>query len=287
MRRALSGLNTNVTRFSNLTTIYNRIPRLAMTTRKLSVSETTNKKPKLENGEKNPEQETPLQATQTLLKTKAKVWKPLVWIDCEMTGLNVYEDHIIEICCIITDGHMNIIDSEGYESTIYYPKEVLDNMNEWCVDQHGKSGLTAKVLENTDRTLEKVQDELLEYIKRFVEPNKGIMAGNSIHMDKFFMNREFPRVIDYLHYRLIDVSTIMEIGHRHNPELMKLFPKKDGNHTAKSDILESIAQLKWYKKHYLKSKDDVKDFINENKPAAEAPATETGPVATEATKIKE
>lgn len=240
-----------------------------MSTRKLSVGESTNKKPKIDSTSTNSAPESALEATQSFLKAKPKVWKPLVWIDCEMTGLNVYEDHIIEICCIITDGHMNIIDKEGYESTVYYPKSVLDNMNEWCIDQHGKSGLTAKVLKNTDRTLEKVQQELLEYIKRFVDPNKGIMAGNSIHMDKFFMNREFPQVIDYLHYRLIDVSTVMEIGHRHNPELMKLFPKKDGNHTAKSDILESIAQLKWYKKHYLKSKDDVKDFIAQHKEQAE------------------
>lgn len=202
---------------------------------------------------------------QTLINSKKPVWKPLVWIDCEMTGLNVFEDHIIEICCIITDGNLNIIDEEGFESTVYYPKETMDNMNEWCVNQHGKSGLTAKILDNPQCELSKVQDDLLNYIKQHVELNRGIMAGNSIHMDKFFMMREFPKVVDYLHYRLIDVSSIMEIGYRHNPELMKLYPKKQGNHTARSDILESIDQLKWYKKNYLKSDTDTKELIEKNK----------------------
>lgn len=200
-----------------------------------------------------------------IINSKKPIWKPLVWIDCEMTGLNVFEDHIIEICCIITDGNLNVIDEKGFESTIYYPKNVLDSMNEWCVNQHGKSGLTAKVLENPQCELSKIEEDLLKYIKQYVEPSKGIMSGNSIHMDKFFMMREFPKIIDYLHYRLVDVSSIMEVGYRHNPELMKLFPKKQGNHTAKSDILESINQLKWYKLNYLKGEVDTKDLIEEQK----------------------
>lgn len=202
---------------------------------------------------------------QNIINSKRPIWKPLVWIDCEMTGLDVFQDHIIEICCIITDGNLEIVDEKGFESTVYYPKEVLDGMNEWCVNQHGKSGLTTKVLENPQCKLSDIENELMEYIKQYVQPNKGIMAGNSIHMDKFFMMREFPKIIDYLHYRLIDVSSIMEVGYRHNPELMKLFPKKEGNHTARSDILESINQLKWYKQNYLKSELDTKELIEKNK----------------------
>lgn len=187
-------------------------------------------------------------------KLLSALYKPLVWIDCEMTGLDVGKDHIIEICCIITDGNLNVIDANGYESTVYVPKKVLDNMNEWCVNQHGKSGLTAKVLANPQQTLAKVQEELLAYIQMYIpEPRTSLLAGNSVHMDKFFMMKEFPKVIDHLHYRLVDVSSIMEVGFRHNPALMKLFPKKQGNHTAKSDILESINQLKWYRDHYLRS----------------------------------
>lgn len=182
------------------------------------------------------------------------IYKPLVWIDCEMTGLNVTQDNIIEICCIITDGHLNVIDDEGYESTVYVPKKVLDNMGEWCVTHHGDLGLTAKVLANPQNTLSKVQKELLEYIQSYIpDSREGIMAGNSIHMDKFFMMREFPDVIEHLHYRLVDVSSVMEIARRHNPDLLNLAPRKKGAHTARSDILESINQLKWFRENYLRS----------------------------------
>lgn len=187
-------------------------------------------------------------------KCSSAIFKPLVWIDCEMTGLDIAQDHIIEICCIITDGNLNIIDEEGYESTVYVPKKVLDNMNEWCVNQHGQSGLTAKVLANPQQSLSKVQNELLEYIRSYIpDPRTSLLAGNSVHMDKFFMMKEFPEVINHLHYRLVDVSSIMEVGFRHNPALMRLFPKKKGSHTAKSDILESINQLRWYRENYLRS----------------------------------
>ncbi|KAK6198026.1 oligoribonuclease mitochondrial precursor [Scheffersomyces amazonensis] len=188
---------------------------------------------------------------------------PLVWIDCEMTGLEVLkDDHIIEICCIITDGDLNIIDKDGYESTVYYPVSVLDNMNQWCIEQHGKSGLTEKVLANPQRTLEKVEKELYDYIIKYIPKTRtGLLAGNSIHMDKFFMMKEFPKVIEHLHYRVMDVSTIMEFGFRHNPKLMKVAPKKETLHTARSDILESINQLKWYKENYFKSEEDVNQII--------------------------
>lgn len=196
----------------------------------------------------------PVAARSVKRRLSTPIHRPLVWIDCEMTGLDIAKDHIIEICCIITDGNLNIIDPVGYESTVYVSKRVLDNMGEWCVNQHGKSGLTAKVLANPHKTLAVVQMELLEYIQSYItEPRTALLAGNSVHMDKFFMMKEFPRVIDHLHYRLVDVSLIMEVGFRHNPALMKLFPKKNGSHTAKSDILESINQLKWYTENYLRS----------------------------------
>lgn len=248
---------------------------LVSNTRKLSID---NSEAAAENIAKKlkPLDENKLNTLQFIQSTAPKkVFKPLVWIDCEMTGLDIKNDNIIEICCIITDGNLKIIDETGYESTVYVTKEKLDSMNEWCVNQHGKSGLTAKILANPDRTLDKVQVELLDYIKSHIdEPNKALLAGNSVHMDKFFMMKEFPKVIDYLHYRLIDVSSIMEVGWRHNPELMKLFPKKVGTHTAKSDILESINQLKWYWDHYLKSEKDSAAFIQSEKAKLEAHAPE-------------
>lgn len=200
---------------------------------------------------------------QALLRKTKKVDNPLVWIDCEMTGLDVFgDDHIIEVCCIITDGDLNVVDEEGYESTVYYSKERLDSMGEWCVSQHNLSGLVAKILDHPEQTLERVQQELLSYIVKYIPQSRvGILAGNSIHMDKIFLMKDMPRVTDHLHYRLVDVSTIMEFGRRHNPELMKCCPKKTGLHTAKSDILESLAQLKWYRDYYFKNKQETKDVV--------------------------
>lgn len=196
--------------------------------------------------------------------------KPIVWIDCEMTGLDHTKDRIIEICCIVTDGELNILDkdpvgSKCYESVIHYDKAIMDSMNEWCIEHHGASGLTEKVI-NSTKTKEQVEEELLEYIKKFIpEKNVGILAGNSIHMDRLFMLKDFPKVIDHLFYRLIDVSTIMEVSKRHNPELASVVPRKEAAHTAKKDILESIKQLKWYMKHYLKAPAETSQFVEKRR----------------------
>ncbi|SMN20053.1 similar to Saccharomyces cerevisiae YLR059C REX2 3'-5' RNA exonuclease [Maudiozyma saulgeensis] len=210
------------------------------------------------------------QTTKKLVKgavlkdSKGRISKPIVWIDCEMTGLDHHNDHIIEICCVITDGNLNIVDKEDnncYESVIHCDKSIMDKMGEWCIEHHGESGLTEKVLKSK-KTKEQVEDELLEYIKKYIpDENVGILAGNSIHMDRLFMLKEFPKVINHLFYRLIDVSTIMEVGRRFNPEIVNVFPKKETAHTAKKDILESIAQLEWYNEHYLKSPEETKDFV--------------------------
>ncbi|ODV93050.1 hypothetical protein PACTADRAFT_38521 [Pachysolen tannophilus NRRL Y-2460] len=176
--------------------------------------------------------------------------KPIVWIDCEMTGLDVFNDHIIEICCIITDKDLNIIDEEGYESVIHYDKSIMDKMNEWCIEHHGSSGLTQKVIESS-KTLQQVENELLAYISKYISPNKGVLAGNSVHMDRIFMVREMPKIVDYLFYRIIDVSTITEICKRHNPTIANKCPNKKCEHTAKADILESIEQLKWFQANYF------------------------------------
>lgn len=168
-----------------------------------------------------------------------------------MTGLDSFNDHIIEICCILTDANLNIIEEKGFEKVIHYPKDVMDSMNEWCVNQHGKSGLTQKVLES-ENTLADVEEQLLKYLREHIgRERRGVLAGNSVHQDRMFMAREFPKVIEYLHYRQVDVSTIREVGVRHNPKLMMQVPPKTHQHTAKADILESIAELKWYYDNYL------------------------------------
>lgn len=102
-------------------------------------------------------------------------------------------------------------------------------MDEWCTTTHTKSGLIDKVLAHPEATTDKIETELLNYIQRYVtKPRVGVLAGNSIHMDKFFMMKQFPKVIDYLHYRVVDVSTIMEFGQRHAPTLMSYSPGKKG-----------------------------------------------------------
>ncbi|CDO95741.1 unnamed protein product [Kluyveromyces dobzhanskii CBS 2104] len=191
--------------------------------------------------------------------------QPIVWIDCEMTGLDHVNDKIIEICCIITDGQLNVVDENGYESVIHCEKSVMDNMNEWCVNQHGLSGLTQKVLDS-EKTREQVEEELLSYIKKYIpDQRKGVLAGNSVHMDRLFMLKEFPKVIDHLFYRIIDVSSIMEVARRHNPQLASVSYQKTAAHTAKADILESIDQLKFYETHYLKSEAETKEFVDKRR----------------------
>lgn len=196
--------------------------------------------------------------------TKFDNLKPIVWIDCEMTGLDHTKDHIIEICCLITDKNLNLLDNKGYESVIHYPKETMDQMNQWCIDHHGSSGLTEKVIKS-DKSLETVENQLLTYIESFVSKGVGILAGNSVHMDRIFMLREMPKITDYLTYRIIDVSSIMEFSKRHNNKLNMLMPKKKGCHTAREDILESIQQMKYYRDFYFKGPDEIdgKKIFNE------------------------
>lgn len=173
-----------------------------------------------------------------------------MWIDCEMTGLNHQTDNIIELSCFLTNSKLDLLEPEGFSRVIHCPKEKLDQMDEWCTKTHTNSGLVDKVLASR-HTAESVQEELLKYIKRFAEPKKGVLAGNSVHVDKLFLMREFPEVNDYLHYRIVDVSSLKEIGIRHNPQLVRQHPPKKMKHTAREDILESIDELRWYYNNYL------------------------------------
>ncbi|KAG1189990.1 hypothetical protein G6F36_003466 [Rhizopus arrhizus] len=126
---------------------------------------------------------------------------PLVWIDCEMTGLDIKEDHLIEIAVLITDGDLNIV-AKGPELVIYQPKEIMDSMNEWCTEHHGKSGLTQKVLESKITTKE-AERQVFEFLQQHIPKGVAPLAGNSVHADKVFLNKEMPSIVDYLHYRIV------------------------------------------------------------------------------------
>ncbi|KAH3671410.1 hypothetical protein WICMUC_004707 [Wickerhamomyces mucosus] len=190
------------------------------------------------------------------IDTKSSTYQPIVWIDCEMTGLDVFNDHIIEIACIITDGDLNIVDP-GYESVVHCDKSIMDQMNEWCISHHGASGLTDKVI-NSTKVHSEVETELLSYIQKFTNKGTAVLAGNTVHMDRIFLYREFPKIVDWLHYRIIDVSSFRELGHRHNKNMMQNCPRKREAHTAMSDILESIAQMKWLRDNYLIGPNETK-----------------------------
>lgn len=133
---------------------------------------------------------------------------PLVWIDCEMTGLDSSVDHLLEIAVIITDSELNLL-HEGIELVINHPRSVLDGMNEWCQVHHKQSGLIDRVLES-EIQLSKAEDIVFEYITRFVE-KAGVapLAGNSVHADKQFLVKYMPKVTNYLHYRIVGKLTFL------------------------------------------------------------------------------
>lgn len=208
-----------------------------------------------------------------------KLKYPLIWIDLEMTGtaasnielstmhdvihsgfsagLDVEKDQILQIACILTDGDLtNTI--EGEEIVIHQPEEVLAGMNEWCVETHSKSGLTQAVRESTV-ALSEAESRTLEFIQRHIpEASTAQIAGNSVHVDVSFLKRHMPQLVEYAHYRIVDVSTIGELCRRWYPRIYGRAPKKVNAHTAMSDIRESIQQLRYYKKSIFRNPKDLK-----------------------------
>ncbi|KAI8991752.1 ribonuclease H-like domain-containing protein [Mycotypha africana] len=171
---------------------------------------------------------------------------PLVWVDCEMTGLDLTKDHLIEIAVLITDGDLNIV-AKGPEIVIHQPKEVMDDMNEWCIEHHGKSGLTKQVLESKISAQE-AEKQVYDFLKKHVPAGVAPLAGNSVHADKQFLLKEMPSVVEHLHYRIVDVSTIKELSKRWYPDIAASVVKK-GGHRALDDIVESIEELKYYREN--------------------------------------
>ncbi|KAI0903634.1 ribonuclease H-like domain-containing protein [Ustulina deusta] len=173
----------------------------------------------------------------------------LVWIDCEMTGLDRDRDEIIEIFCVITTGTLEVVDEQGWGTVVHQSKERMDMMDDWCTRVHAQSGLTAAVIASKV-TPEQAADDLLTYIRGYV-PEEGIalLAGNSVHADRAFLSREpYKKVVDHLHHRILDVSTIKEAARRWSPrEIISNTPRKQGLHQAKEDILESIEEARYFK----------------------------------------
>ena len=173
----------------------------------------------------------------------------LVWLDLEMTGLEPDTDKVLEIATIVTDSELNII-AEGPEFAIHQPDEILDNMDEWCINQHGKSGLTKRCRES-NISIEEAQKQTIEFLQKYVPAGKSPMCGNSINQDRRFMFIHMPELEAFFHYRNLDVSTVKELAKRWRPELVSDFKKK-GTHLALDDIHESIEELLRYKKDFFR-----------------------------------
>ena len=172
----------------------------------------------------------------------------LIWVDLEMTGLEPNTDKVLEIATIVTDSNLNIL-AEGPEITIYQPDEILDNMDEWCIAQHGKSGLTDRCRKSNVSELEACKITI-EFLKDFVPAGKSPMCGNSICQDRRFMHEHMLLLEDYFHYRNLDVSTVKELARRWRPSLVSGYQKK-GVHLALEDIRESIEELKRYREQFF------------------------------------
>ncbi|MBF0256463.1 MAG: oligoribonuclease [Gammaproteobacteria bacterium] len=173
----------------------------------------------------------------------------LVWIDLEMTGLEPQTDSIIEIATLVTDRDLNVL-AEGPVIAIHQPDEVLAAMDEWNTNQHGKSGLTQRV-RDSQYSLAQAEEETLAFLRDYVPAETSPMCGNSICQDRRFMARLMPRLEAYFHYRNLDVSALKELARRWAPEMAEGF-KKDSSHLAMDDIRDSIAELAYYREHFLR-----------------------------------
>jgi len=173
----------------------------------------------------------------------------LIWIDLEMTGLDTFNDTIIEIATIITDKQLNTL-AEGPVIAIHQPQSKLDRMDEWNTKQHGESGLVARV-QASAYTLQQAEAETIAFLQQYVPEGKSPMCGNSICQDRRFMARLMPALEKYFHYRNLDVSTLKELTRRWQAEILEQF-KKQGSHLALDDIRESIAEMRFYREKVLK-----------------------------------
>lgn len=169
----------------------------------------------------------------------------IVWIDCEMTGLSLTDDALVEVAALVTDFELNQL-GDGVDVVVKPPAQALEQMNAFVRDMHTSSGL----LEELDAgvTLEEAQRTVLDYIKEWVpEPRKAPLGGNSVATDRGFLARDMPELEEWLHYRIIDVSSIKELSRRWYPRAYFAAPAKSGGHRALADIRESIAELRYYR----------------------------------------
>lgn len=179
----------------------------------------------------------------------------LIWIDLEMTGLDPENERIIEIATIVTDKDLNIL-AEGPVLAVHQSDELLAKMSDWCIKTHSANGLVDRVKASklTERAAEL---QTIDFLKKWVPKGASPICGNSVAQDKRFLFKYMPELADYFHYRHLDVSTLKELARRWKPELLNGFEKKN-THLALDDIRESIAELAYYRDHFIKLNDGQK-----------------------------
>ena len=175
--------------------------------------------------------------------------KTLIWLDMEVTGLEPERDRIIEIAVVLTDENLNTV-AEAPVIAVHQPDTVLDAMDEWNRNTHGKSGLIARVKASTVSEAE-AEARVLDFLKERVPARTSPICGNSVCQDRRFLARWMPALEAWFHYRNLDVSTLKELARRWRPAVYEGV-KKAGSHTALADIHESIAELRHYRDHFLK-----------------------------------
>ena len=169
-----------------------------------------------------------------------------MWIDCEMTGLDLASDLLIEVAALVTDSELNVL-GEGVDVVVGASAEQLERMPEVVREMHAASGLTDEVLASTV-TLEQAQEQVLAYVREWApERGKAPLCGNSIATDRGFLARDMPELDDWLHYRMVDVSSVKELARRWYPRAYFNAPAKGGGHRALADIVESVQELRYYR----------------------------------------
>ncbi len=177
----------------------------------------------------------------------------LVWMDLEMTGLEPERDTIIEMATLITDGELNVI-AEGPEIVIRQDAKLFDGMDDWNREHHTKSGLWAKVI-TSEISLEEAEKRTLDFLKVHLGPREAPLAGNSVWQDRRFLARYMKQLEGFLHYRLVDVSTIKELAGRWYPKVR--FTKRKGAHRALDDIIESLDEMRFYRQALFRTPEEV------------------------------
>jgi oligoribonuclease len=168
-----------------------------------------------------------------------------LWIDCEMSGLDYLKDEILEVACILTDVELKVIFQ--YECVFYHDEKFLQQMSDWCLNQHKKSGLFNRVLESK-YTFQEADNAIRNLLEKYSTEKGVYLAGNSVYVDTLFLQKSFPKIISWVHYRLLDVSTLKIIAEKKG---ISKFYKKE-LHTALADINESIEEYKYYESCLLK-----------------------------------